>query len=293
VTLALGAVLVSAACAGTANILQARAARRVAPSAGLRPDLLVRLLGSTGYRAALVLIATGMLLAIYALRVLPVFLVQAGRAASLGITAVLSIWMLGIRPRRYEVAAVAAVAVGLVVLAWSTGPQVAPPVADAPRLVLLGLLAAVALAAWWVSRAGVRAADSGLALAVAAGLSYAVLAVAARLLRGLAPATLVTDPAAWTMALAGALGLLLTATALQRASAVSATAAIVGSETLVAALLGVLLCGDRPAPGSTAYAVAGFVAITSGALTLARFGGPLEAPQARAVARRPDLDAGG
>lgn len=290
-TLALGAVLVSAACAGTANILQAREARRVAPSAGLRPDLLVRLLGSTGYRAALALIATGMLLAIYALRVLPVFLVQAGRAASLGVTAVLSIWMLGIRPRRFEVAAVAAVAAGLVVLAWSTGPQVAPPPADGPRLVLLGLLAVVAVGAWWVARAGGRA-DSGLALAVAAGLSYAVLAVAARLLRGLAPATLITDPAAWTMALAGALGLLLTATALQRVAAVSATAAIVGSETVVAALLGVLLCGDRPAPGATAYAVAGFVVIMAGALALARFGGPLEEPQANAAASRPELEAG-
>lgn len=272
-TLALAAVLLSAACAGAANVLQAREVRRVAAVPGLHPGLLVRLMGSAGYRSALALIATGMVLAVYALRVLPVFLVQAGRAASLGVTAVLSIWMLGVRPRRFELAAVVAVGAGLVALAWSTGPQAASPVADPPRLALLGLLAVVALAAGWLSRSGAGA-RAGVALGVAAGVCYAVLAVAARMLRGWEPVTLVTDPAAWAMGLAGALGLLLTATALQRGSAVSVVAAMVGSETVLAALLGMLLCGDRPGPDGTAYALVGFLLTTGGAMALARFGGP-------------------
>ena len=88
--------------------------------------------------------------------------------------------------------------------------------------------------------------------------------------------TALADPAAYAMALAGLLGLLLSATAMQRASAVTVTAATVGTETVVAALLGLVLCGDRPAADGTAYALAGFVLVLAGALALARFGAPLD-----------------
>jgi len=277
VTWALAAVLLSAACAGTANVLQAREARRFKTAVRLSPGLMVRLVRLGGYQVALVLLATGMALALYALRVLPVFLVQAGRAASLGVTAVLSVAVLGTRPRRSELAAVGVIGAGLVALAVSTGPSLAAEVADGPRLALVAAVAGFALLAAWVSRAGVGA-GSGLALAVLAGLSYAVLAVGARILRSLAPLSVLTDPAAYAMALAGLLGLLLSATAMQRASAVTVTAATVGTETVVAAALGLLLCGDRPAAGGTAYALVGFVLVLAGALSLARFGGPIDDP---------------
>ncbi len=276
-TWALAAVLLSAACAGTANVLQAREARRFKTAVRLSPGLMVRLVRLGGYQVALVLLATGMALALYALRVLPVFLVQAGRAASLGVTAVLSVAVLGTRPRRSELAAVGVIGAGLVALAVSTGPSLAAEVADGPRLALVAAVVGFALLAAWVSRAGVGA-GSGLALAVLAGLSYAVLAVGARILRSLAPLSVLTDPAAYAMALAGLLGLLLSATAMQRASAVTVTAATVGTETVVAAALGLLLCGDRPAAGGTAYALVGFVLVLAGALSLARFGGPIDDP---------------
>jgi drug/metabolite transporter (DMT)-like permease len=272
-------VLLSAACAGTANVLQAREARRFSAAPGLRPDLLVRLISQAGYRAALALIGVGMLLALYALRVLPVFLVQAGRAASLGVTAVLAVWMLGTRPRRSELVAVVAVAAGLVALAVSTGPQAARVVVDAPTFGLIGLVALVGLLAAWLSRIG-STRGAGTALAVLAGLCYAILALGGRLLRELSPASVVTDPTAWAMALAGGLGLLLSAMALQRAGVVAVTAAVVGTETVVAALLGVLLCGDRPNTGGTASAICGFLLVTGGALALARFGGHMDSSPA-------------
>lgn len=274
-TWALAAVLLSAACAGTANVLQAREARQFRAAERLNPGLMVGLVRRGGYQAALVLLGAGMALALYALRLLPVFLVQAGRAASLGVTAVLSVLVLGTRPRRSELVAVGVVAVGLVALALSTGPQLVAQVPDGPRLALVGAVLGVAVLAAWASRAGMDA-GSGLALAVLAGLCYAILAVGARLLRGLAPMTALADPAAYAMALAGLLGLLLSATAMQRASAVTVTAATVGTETVVAALLGLVLCGDRPAVDGTAYALAGFVLVLGGALALARFGSPLD-----------------
>ena len=288
-TMALWAVLLSAGCAGTANILQAKEARRLHTAASLSPSLMAGLLARAGYRAALALLAVGMLLALYALRVLPVFLVQAGRSASLGVTAVLSLLVLGTRPRRSEFVAVAVTVAGLVALALSTGPQLSVQVPDGPRLALVGAVAVVTALGAWASRAGPDA-QSGITLAVLAGLCYAIVAVAARTLRGLAPLTLLSDPSAWAMGLAGLLGLLLTATALQRASAVTVTGATVGTETIVAAVLGVLLCGDRPAAGGTAYALIGFILVLAGALALARFGGPLQdtpgGPQPSAPWRR-------
>jgi len=116
-------------------------------------------------------------------------------------------------------------------------------------------------------------------LAVLAGICFGLLAVGARIVRGFAVPTLLADPAAWAMALAGALGLLLGAAALQRAGVVTVTGAMVATETLLGAGLGVLLCGDRPAPGGAPAALAGFALVLGGALVLARFGAP--APDAQ------------
>jgi hypothetical protein len=80
------------------------------------------------------------------------------------------------------------------------------------------------------------------------------------------------------MGLAGLLGLLLTATALQRAPVVTATAAMVATETVVGSVLGMVLCGDRPAPGGGELAVAGFTLVLAGALSLTRFGAPEPEP---------------
>ena len=90
---------------------------------------------------------------------------------------------------------------------------------------------------------------SGVALGVIAGLSLAILVLGARILHGFGPLTLLTDPAAWAMGFAGLLGLLVSATALQRASVVTATAATVATEAVAAAVLGLVVCGDRPMPG--------------------------------------------
>jgi drug/metabolite transporter (DMT)-like permease len=115
---------------------------------------------------------------------------------------------------------------------------------------------------------------SGLVLGTLAGLCFGALAVGARILRDLAPATLITDPAAWAAGLGGVLGLVLGAIALQRAAVVGVTAFMVGTEALIGAGFGMLLCGDRPLPGREVLALLGFGLVVAGALMLARFGAP-------------------
>jgi drug/metabolite transporter (DMT)-like permease len=275
VLVAFSALLVSAVCSGTATILQARAARRMPTVKRLDLGLLLGLLRRSGYVVALALLVAGMLLAIYALRSLPLYLVQAVRSSSLGVTALLSVLVLKQRLLWSEVAAVLAVGAGLVVLAMTSGQQDATEVTTTARFGLLAAILILGVVAVPLARRppGTR---SAVALGVLAGLSFAMLALGARVLRGFAPLTVLADPAAWAMGVAAVLGLLLSATALQRASVVTVTAALVATEAVAAATLGLLVCGDRPAPGSEIATISGFLLAVGGAVGLARFGGPAE-----------------
>jgi drug/metabolite transporter (DMT)-like permease len=273
VSLALAGVVAAACCSGAATVLQARAARLEPAGSGLDATLLVRLLRRPTYLLALALVVAGFGLSFLALRTLPLFVVQSGRASSLAVTAVLSVLVLRSRLTRLEWGAVAGVVGGLVLLAGSASADRSDAVPDGTRVgLLLGVVVVAGLAS-----AAVRllpGARTGPALGVLAGVAFALLALGARTLRGPGPLDLVTDPAAWAMGLAGVLGLLLAAMALQRTSVVTATAAMVATETLVGSVLGMVLCGDRPAPGGTGLAVAGFGLVLAGALSLARFGAP-------------------
>jgi hypothetical protein len=96
--------------------------------------------------------------------------------------------------------------------------------------------------------------------------------VGARTIGDTGLAAVVREPAAWAIPVGGALGLALGALALQRAPVVGVTAAMVGVETCVGALLGMVLAHDRPEPGAAALCVVAFVAVLGGVLAVARFG---------------------
>lgn len=270
---ALVAVAAAACCSGSAAVLQASAVSRLPKASSMSAGFVGRLARSPRYLMALVLVAAGFGLSILALRTLPLFVVQAGRASSLAITALLSVLLLKVRLRRFEVIAVVAIGAGLVVVAATAGEQAVADVGAAARFGLLGAVVLVAV----LAAAALRISSptrSGMALAVLAGLCFGLLALGARLLRGFDPTVLIADPAAWAMAGAGGLGLLLGALALQRATVVSVTSAMVATETVTGAVLGMIVCGDRPADGLAIAAAGGFVLVLAGALVLARFGAP-------------------
>lgn len=269
---ALIAVGAAAACSGTAAVLQAAALRDV-PHTPINAGFIGGLIRNPRYLLALVLVAAGFGLSILALRSLPLFVVQAGRASSLAITAVLSVLTLGARLRWAEVAGVLAVGAGLVLVAVAGGPQGSAEVGLGARFALLTATALIAVAARAALRMD-RQEHAGLMLALLAGCSFGLLAVNARLIDGFAPLDLITDPIGWAMAVSGLLGLLLGALALQRATVVAVTSSMVATETILGAALGVVVCSDRPEPGMTPAAVAGFIAVLGGALVLARFGAP-------------------
>jgi drug/metabolite transporter (DMT)-like permease len=272
-SLALLGVAGAALCSGAAIVVQAQAVRSEPAGAGLDPTLLLRLVRRPAYLLALALVAAGFGLSFVALRTLPLFVVQAGRASSLAVTAVLAMVALRARLSRVEIGAVLLVVGGMMLLAFGSGAHPSDVVSTGTRVRLLVAVFAIAAAAAAATRIGPET-RSGLFLSVFAGLSFAILALGARILRSFAPAVVVLDPAAWAMAFGGVLGLLLTAMALQRTSVVGATARMVGTETIAGAALGMVLSGDRPAPGGTAVSILGFACVLAGALSLTRFAAP-------------------
>jgi hypothetical protein len=275
--LALLAALVAAGCYGLASVLQARAAARLLRHPGVDPRLLWRLMHSAPYLAGIGLLGAGFLLSLVSLRSLPLFMVEVARASSLGVTAVLSLPLLGIRLRRGEPVALAAIGLGLVLLAGAAAAG--PPVRSGGgmRVALLAVLVVIAGVAVGVGRRSRR--RSGVALGLVAGAAFGLVAVAERVLAvTTSPTAVIVDPATYAMLAAGVLGLLIYATGLQRSTVTNVTAAMVASETLSASLVGLVWLGDRSRPGWAWVAGVGFVVALVGALAVVRFGDPTGDP---------------
>lgn len=276
-------VLLSAVSAGLATVLQAMAVRRVPAVRGLRTPSVGALLRSPLYLSALGLVLAGFIITAAVLQSLPVFIVQAGRASSLAVTAVLSVVLLNHRLTRLEVGALVGVCLGLATLAMCTPRSSTADASMAERVGLLIAVCVLVIAAAIAIRLPIGR-RSGAILALVAGLAFAVPPVAARGIGSWTPAALLADPAAWALGISALIGLGSSAVALQRTSVVFATCVLVSVETVLSAALGVALYGDEPAHGRWGLAVAG-VAITLGSsLALARFG----APQEQALAQSAD-----
>jgi hypothetical protein len=276
VLLAVVAVAGAALCYGASAVCQASAVARSG-----RTDL-TGLMGGLArdprYLGGLLLVAAGFLLSVVAIRVLPLFVVQAGRASSLGVTALLAALVLGVGLLHREKLALCGVAVGLVAVALAARPQGPAQVPEAVRWAVLA--AAVALTALTVAAARTRPSPRTATLVGAlAGSCFAVLALAARVLGPISLPGLLADPSAYAAGVASAAGLVAGALALQRGGVVPVTTTMVATETVLGSLLG-LAVGDRPADGLAWLAAAGFVVTVGSALLLARFGAPEDGPDA-------------
>jgi drug/metabolite transporter (DMT)-like permease len=274
--LSLIGALLAAVCFGTASVFQARGSRAAPTATGLDLRLLTRLLRSWPFLLGLGLDGLGFVFELAALRTLPLFLVQSCVAASLAVTAVVAAQVLGERLRTREWLAVGAVCLGLAGLGVSAGREGSSDpggrfdVALATGLVILGGLAA--LAGRWGEPM------RSIALGVAAGLAFGVVALAARTITDWHPLGLLTEPSLYLLAAGGGLGFLFFATALQRGSVAVPTAAMVLGETVVPAAVGTLVLGDAARPGLVWLAIVGFALALGGALALSRFGEVEEHP---------------
>lgn len=268
------AAVVAPLCYGVASALQAIAVRAASrPEGGtgrVDPGLLVRLFGEWRFFAGLGLDMIGFVAQLVALHRLPLFFVQAMVASNLAVTAVCATRLIGAVLDWREWLGVAGVIVGVSLLGASAGPRGAAHVGNTFKLALIVAVAAIGVVGVLAGRLPARLRTP--ALGAIAGFGFGVLAVAARVLNGFFPLTLVRDPAAYAVAAAGIVSFLFYASALESGSVTVATAAVVLVETIAPAAVGVALLGDRTRHGMLGVAIAGFILAVLSALALARFG---------------------
>ncbi|QBR91539.1 hypothetical protein [Nocardioides euryhalodurans] len=276
--LALLTAFAAALCYGAGSVLQAVAARGTESVAGLDPRLLGRLVRSWRYLLGVGLDGLGFVLTLVAVRVLPLFVVQAVVASFLAVTAVLGALFLGMPLTRRDRGALAVVLVGLVLVAASAAEDRTVAVSDLEQwgvlaATLLLVVLAVPLGRWPGARGAV-------ALGAVAGLAFGATSVATRMLpqdlslERLRDSVdiLLRSPAAYAIVVAGVLAMLAYSVALQRGSVTQATAPLVVGETVLPALVGLLLLGDQSRPGWGPVAALGFLLAVGGAVGLARLG---------------------
>jgi len=251
---------------GGGTILQAVGVRR----AGAEPleGWWARVWAGRLYAYGLLLDALGFLASLLALRTLPLFVVESAVASSVAVTAVLAVMVLGVRLSGREVAALVAVGVGLVALAFSAEPGTATPLSSPATWWLLAAVVPVAaLGAGGLRLVGPR---SAVALAVTAGLGFGGIGIAARVL--VLPSDVwrvVLDPVAWALLAFSAIALTAYGLALQRGSVTTVAAVTFSVETVVPAAIGLLWLGDQVRPGAAPVALLGFLLTLGGSVALA------------------------
>jgi drug/metabolite transporter (DMT)-like permease len=267
--LGLGSALVAACLFGTGSIVQTIAARNVPLSAGASHRLVVGLVRQPIFLASITLNLCGFVFHLIALRTIPLFLAQSGIAASLAVTALLAVRVFDDPLGSRDWIAVAAVCIGLAVLATSAGEVGDVQEGNGFVAAVFGGLALIAVAAVVASRFHGTGATATLGLL--AGFGFAGVSVCARLLPDLEPSTVVDSAATYALGVSGVLAFLIYSLALQRGSVTGATGPMIVTQTVTPALIGVIWLGDEIRSGWEVVAIVSFVVTAAGAVALARF----------------------
>lgn len=258
---------------GVANFLQAMAAARVTIHHTLDPALLFRLAGHKTYLMGIGFQGLGYLLAVFARRDLPLFLVQASVAAGLGVTALLGVLVLKWRLPRAEVALLGVLIIGVVALVLSAHPGPPHRVTGPVLMGMVVVLILVALGGFFAVR--LHGPPGAVALGALAGVAFGAAAVASRPLVNLESLDqVVSDPLLYLLLGHSIVGQLLFGLALQRGSTTAAVAAMDAAFAAPAAAVGLLLLGDKIEPGREWFAAIGFLATLAAVVGLTRYAEP-------------------
>jgi hypothetical protein len=258
---------------GFANFLQAHAVSRVAVHTGQDPALLLRLATHKTYLAGVICQFIGFVFAFLARADLPLFLVQTAAAAGLGVTALLGVVLLKWRLPHAEMVLLGTLALGLTGLIISAERSPSHELRTGEIIALASGVLVIGAIGLFTTR--LRGAPGSVALGALAGLCFGAAAVASRPLANIHTLTVfLTDPLLYVLVAYAAVGQLLLGLAMQRGSTTAAVASMDAAAVIPAALIGLLLLGDRIEPGLEWLAAAGFVLTLGSILGLTRYAEP-------------------
>jgi drug/metabolite transporter (DMT)-like permease len=276
---------------GVANLLQSAAAARTTVHHTFDPSLLLRLAGQRAYLFGLLCQMVGFVLAFLARRDLPLFLVQASVAAGLGVTALLGVLVLKWTLPAAEVALLALLLGGITALVLSAKPAHSRQLGMAGVVTLGVALAVIAVLGFFAVR--LHGATGSVVLGSLAGVCFSAAAIAARpLANEHTVAGIVGNPLLYLLVVHSLVGQLLLGLAMQRGSTTAAVAAMDAAGAVPAAIVGLLLLGDKIHPGREWLAAVGFLVTLAAVLGLTRYAEPQHhhatAPHGKHEGRQPE-----
>ena len=258
---------------GVANLLQSVAAARTSVHHTFDPQLLVRLACHRTYLFGLVCQVLGFVLAFVARRDLPLFLVQASVAAGLGVTALLGVLVLKWTLPRAELALLGLLLVGITALVLSAQPAHSRQLGTSGVVGLAVALVLIAVLGFFAVR--LHGALGSVALGSLAGIAFSAAAIAARPLANEHEAQgFFANPLLYLLVVHSVVGQLLLGLAMQRGSTTAAVAAMDAAGAVPAAIVGLLLLGDRIHPGREWLAAVGFVVTLGSVIAMTRYAEP-------------------
>jgi hypothetical protein len=258
---------------GVANLLQSAAAARTTVHHTFDPALLLRLAGQRTYLLGLGCQVLGFVFAFLARRDLPLFLVQASVAAGLGVTAVLGVLILKWTLPAAEMVLLALLLAGITGLVLAAEPAHSRRLGLAVIVVLASAVVLISVAGFFAVR--LHGALGSVVLGSLAGIGFSAAAIAARPLAGEHTAAgLFGNPLMYLLIAHSLVGQLLLGLAMQRGSTTAAVAAMDAAGAVPAAIVGLLLLGDRIHPGREWLAALGFVVTLAAVIGLTRYAEP-------------------
>ncbi|WP_442932514.1 hypothetical protein [Micromonospora sp. NBC_01699] len=258
---------------GVANLLQSVAATRTTVHHSFDPGLLLRLACQRTYLLGVGCQALGFVLAFLARRDLPLFLVQAAVAAGLGVTALLGVLLLDWRLPVTEVLLLVLLLVGITALVLAARPAHSRPLGPAVVVALAATLGLIGLLGFFAVR--LHGAPGSVALGALAGLAFSAAAVSARPLASVESfGSCVRNPLLYLLIVHSIVGQLLLGLAMQRGSTTAAVAAMDAAGALPAAVVGLLVLGDKIWPGREWLAGFGFLLTLATVVGLTRYAQP-------------------
>jgi hypothetical protein len=258
---------------GVANLLQSVAAARTTVHHTFDPQLLLRLACHRTYLLGLLCQVLGFVLAFLARRDLPLFLVQASVAAGLGVTALLGVLVLKWTLPVAEVALLVLLLGGITALVMSAQPAHSRPLGAAGVIGLGVTVLVIGVLGFFAVR--LHGALGSVALGALAGVAFSAAAIAARplavenTLEGFC-----TNPLLYLLIVHSVIGQLLLGLAMQRGSTTAAVAAMDAAGAVPAAIVGLLLLGDKIHPGREWLAAVGFVVTLGSVIAMTRYAEP-------------------
>ncbi|WP_250002089.1 hypothetical protein [Actinoplanes sp. M2I2] len=275
---------------GVANLLQSAAAARTTVHHTFDPALLVRLAGQRTYLLGIGCQVLGFVLAFLAREDLPLFLVQASVAAGLGVTALLGVVLLKWSLPAAEVVLLLLLMAGIAGLVRSAQPAHARPLGTAAIAGLAVALLVIAGLGFFAVR--LQGALGSVVLGSLAGVGFSAAAIAARpLANEHSAAGFFTNPLLYLLIVHSIVGQLLLGLAMQRGSTTAAVAAMDAAGAVPAAIVGLLLLGDRIQPGKEWLAALGFVVTLAAVIGLTRYAEPQHHHVPAPPTRRPEPSA--